>query len=60
MHKGEAGGAMTDIGRRDVMSWMGIGAMAPLLSACSGPGAASGGPLPRLNVFAYLPGASAK
>ncbi len=36
MHKGEAGGAMTDIGRRDVMSWMGIGAMAPMLSACSG------------------------
>ncbi|SDE94018.1 lipoprotein UxpA [Phytopseudomonas seleniipraecipitans] len=27
---------MTDIGRREVMSWMGIGAMAPLLSACSG------------------------
>lgn len=27
---------MTNIGRREVMSWMGIGAMAPMLSACSG------------------------
>lgn len=27
---------MMNIGRREVMSWMGIGAMAPLLGACSG------------------------
>lgn len=27
---------MTNIGRREVMSWMGIGAMAPMLGACSG------------------------
>ena len=27
---------MTGIGRREVMSWMGIGAIAPMLSACSG------------------------
>lgn len=27
---------MRNIGRREVMSWMGIGALAPMLSACSG------------------------